>query len=294
MSIPGNEKFRDNPDEIEIGDKLNLVAPADPAQSPVNPPEAAPEEAKQPEASAGEPKQPEAATEATDQPEASPEEQKTEEQKQPEAAEEAPASQEEKDAEAATYEIKHGDTLSDIAKARGTTEEWLLSLEGNEKFWDNPDKINAGEKLNVVTTFIRPLTDFPFVHSQMISPNPLPTTSHSVVFVAPLMPDPPPIAEPRSPHSVFINPHMFEPLPITNLLAPPTDLSPLTNLSLTTGGASLGASKAEDYTIEKGDTLSAIAQEHGTTVSALAADNDISNPDHIEAGAHISLAGESD
>ncbi len=41
------------------------------------------------------------------------------------------------------------------------------------------------------------------------------------------------------------------------------------------------------YVIQSGDTLSEIAQEYGTTVSALASYNNISNPDLIYAGATI-------
>lgn len=46
-----------------------------------------------------------------------------------------------------------------------------------------------------------------------------------------------------------------------------------------------------NYTIQRGDTLSALAQRYGTTVQALAQANGISNPDRIQAGASIQVPG---
>lgn len=43
------------------------------------------------------------------------------------------------------------------------------------------------------------------------------------------------------------------------------------------------------YTIKKGDTLSKIAKQYGTTVSALASANSIKDPDKIRAGATINI-----
>ncbi|MCW2923138.1 MAG: D-alanyl-D-alanine carboxypeptidase [Thermoleophilia bacterium] len=46
-----------------------------------------------------------------------------------------------------------------------------------------------------------------------------------------------------------------------------------------------------DHTIQRGDTLSALARRFGTTVDALAAANGIANPDLIIAGATLHLVG---
>lgn len=45
------------------------------------------------------------------------------------------------------------------------------------------------------------------------------------------------------------------------------------------------------YTVKKGDTLSEIALRYGTTVSALAALNNISNPDYIVVGQTLTISG---
>ncbi len=46
-----------------------------------------------------------------------------------------------------------------------------------------------------------------------------------------------------------------------------------------------------EYKIQRGDTLSRIAKKYGTTVSALASANNISNPNKIRAGATLKLPG---
>lgn len=50
-----------------------------------------------------------------------------------------------------------------------------------------------------------------------------------------------------------------------------------------------GTAGAQYYTIRSGDTLSGIAQQYGTTVSALARLNGISDPDRIYAGTRIRI-----
>lgn len=62
---------------------------------------------------------------------------------------------------------------------------------------------------------------------------------------------------------------------------------PRPNVSQPSSPGMIGA----PYTIKKGDTLSHIAKRTGTTVSALAAANGISNPNKIYAGQKISLVG---
>jgi GH24 family phage-related lysozyme (muramidase) len=49
--------------------------------------------------------------------------------------------------------------------------------------------------------------------------------------------------------------------------------------------------QASSYTVKSGDTLSAIAAANGTTVAALARDNNISNPDQISVGQVLRING---
>ncbi|WNG21544.1 LysM peptidoglycan-binding domain-containing protein [Cystobacter fuscus] len=57
------------------------------------------------------------------------------------------------------------------------------------------------------------------------------------------------------------------------------------------GGGSAPSAGAGSYTVRSGDTLSGIAQRHGTTVSALAQANGIRNPDFIQVGQKLSIPG---
>lgn len=51
---------------------------------------------------------------------------------------------------------------------------------------------------------------------------------------------------------------------------------------------------ASTYTVKAGDTLSGIANRHGTSVSALAKANGISNPNHIVVGTTLRIGGRAD
>lgn len=55
-------------------------------------------------------------------------------------------------------------------------------------------------------------------------------------------------------------------------------------LPLAVSGAPVAAPAAEVYVVQPGETLSLVAVRTGTSVSALQAANDISDPDHVHAG----------
>ncbi|OJH36419.1 LysM peptidoglycan-binding domain-containing protein [Cystobacter ferrugineus] len=57
------------------------------------------------------------------------------------------------------------------------------------------------------------------------------------------------------------------------------------------GGGSAPSSGSGSYTVRSGDTLSGIAQRHGTTVNALVQANGIRNPDLIQVGQRLSIPG---
>jgi len=67
---------------------------------------------------------------------------------------------------------------------------------------------------------------------------------------------------------------------------PPSAPGATTTPAATTPGA---APAGSSYTIQAGDTLSAIASKHGTTVQALASANGISDPNKIQAGASLKI-----
>ena len=57
------------------------------------------------------------------------------------------------------------------------------------------------------------------------------------------------------------------------------------------GSSSSGGSSSTIYTVKSGDTLSEIAAKYGTTTSALASANGISNPNKIYVGQKIKISG---
>ncbi|MDH5548192.1 MAG: LysM peptidoglycan-binding domain-containing protein, partial [Gammaproteobacteria bacterium] len=73
-----------------------------------------------------------------------------------------------------------------------------------------------------------------------------------------------------------------------------TDTASMADASGAMGGKATGDGSSGNYTIQKGDTLSELAQKFGTTTEALAAANNIDNPDLIHTGAELVVPGLSD
>ncbi|MDF2965519.1 MAG: hypothetical protein K0Q51_907 [Rickettsiaceae bacterium] len=107
LSIPGNEKFKADPNKINPGNKVNL-SNSDSNQS-----------------SQGE---------------------NNSQQGQQESQNNKPSKQERA---SNIHEVKSSETLSGIAQASNKSVEEITSMPGNEKFKENPDKINPGDKVNV-------------------------------------------------------------------------------------------------------------------------------------------------
>jgi N-acetylmuramoyl-L-alanine amidase len=51
----------------------------------------------------------------------------------------------------------------------------------------------------------------------------------------------------------------------------------------------LATATAATYVVQPGDTLTAVARQHGTTVAALAGENDLADPDHIRVGQELQV-----
>lgn len=58
-------------------------------------------------------------------------------------------------------------------------------------------------------------------------------------------------------------------------------------LPLAVAGSPVAAPAAEVYVVQPGETLSLVAVRTGTSVSALQAANDLSDPDHVQAGTEL-------
>ncbi|WP_143803398.1 LysM peptidoglycan-binding domain-containing protein, partial [Oenococcus oeni] len=63
-----------------------------------------------------------------------------------------------------------------------------------------------------------------------------------------------------------------------------TVVSTSSSTSTSSTSSSSTSSSSKSYTVASGDTLTSIAKAYGTTVSAIATANNISNPDYIYVG----------
>jgi LysM repeat protein len=77
----------------------------------------------------------------------------------------------------------------------------------------------------------------------------------------------------------------------TNHLSNPNRIIAGTRLRVPGSGGSAASSSGGTYVVRSGDTLGSIAAKLGTSVSALARANDISNPNFIVAGTRLSTTG---
>lgn len=152
------------------------------------------------------------------------------------------------------YTIKSGDTLSAIAAQHNTT---VAALAAANNISD-PNKIQAGATLTIPGT-------------QTQAPVQQPTQPSQPAPVAPTAPTAPkPVSQPTQ----------------TVVTAPKPATVPVANPTPTPTSPSVASST---YTIKSGDTLGAIAAAHGTTITKLAALNNITDPNKIYAGATIKL-----
>ncbi|WP_129558866.1 LysM peptidoglycan-binding domain-containing protein, partial [Oenococcus oeni] len=62
-----------------------------------------------------------------------------------------------------------------------------------------------------------------------------------------------------------------------------------TSTSTSSTSSSSTSSSSKSYTVASGDTLTSIAKAYGTTVSAIATANNISNPDYIYVGEVLTI-----
>ena len=158
------------------------------------------------------------------------------------------------------YTVQRGDTLSGIAAATGTTVQAIMETNG----LSNPNVIYVGQTLCIPgQAGAEPQTD---------SAPPAPATRAPAVDAVEQVP---------ASASVVVSDDSSTP-------ASPAEAVEGQD-ALGQPAASEDASQAAVYTVQRGDSLSAIAGQHGTTVQALAELNDIDNPNHIFTGQQLRL-----
>lgn len=190
------------------------------------------------------------------------------------------------------YVIKAGDTLSAIAAANHTTVQALASANGIS----DPNLIHAGAVLKIPGTTPTVTTPSATVTQPTTGSNIAPTTSPKIIAPSAALTQP---ASQSQNKPVDYTLHAGETIQAYNarIASQRSSQSPTSTPTITPQAtpaspipsATSPSATNNTYTIKYGDTLSAIAAQHGTTVDALAKLNNISNPNLISTGATLKL-----
>ena len=158
------------------------------------------------------------------------------------------------------YTVKSGDTLSKIAREYGTTVSEIVALNNIS----NPNLIYPGEQFTIKT------------NGNVNNSN---TIVYTVVY-----------GDTLSEIAYKYNTTVSNLVAINNI-SNPNLIYPGEKITITSNSTNLGNECGKVlYTIKRGDTLSKIAREYGTTVSEIATLNNISNPNLIYAGNIIRIS----
>lgn len=159
------------------------------------------------------------------------------------------------------YTVKPGDTLSKIAREYGTTVNEIVSLNPSIK---NPNLIYPGEQFTIKN-------------------NGNSNTSNTIIYTV-VSGDT--LSQIASKYNTTVSN-----LVAINNISNPNLIYPGEKITITSNTTNLGNECGKIlYTIKRGDTLSEIAQEYGTTVNEIATLNNISNPNLIYAGNIIRIS----
>ncbi len=159
------------------------------------------------------------------------------------------------------YTVKPGDTLSKIAREYGTTVNEIVSLNPSIK---NPNLIYPGEQFTIKN-------------------NGNSNTSNTIIYTV-VSGDT--LSQIASKYNTTVSN-----LVAINNISNPNLIYPGEKITITSNTTNLGNECGKVlYTIKRGDTLSEIAQEYGTTVNEIATLNNISNPNLIYAGNIIRIS----
>ena len=159
------------------------------------------------------------------------------------------------------YTVKPGDTLSKIAREYGTTVNEIVSLNPSIK---NPNLIYPGEQFTIKN-------------------NGNSNTSNTIIYTV-VSGDT--LSQIASKYNTTVSN-----LVAINNISNSNLIYPGEKITITSNTTNLGNECGKIlYTIKRGDTLSEIAQEYGTTVNEIATLNNISNPNLIYAGGIIRIS----
>lgn len=178
-----------------------------------------------------------------------------------------------------TYQVKAGDTLSDIAKRTGTTVD-VLVRENNLR---SAHLIFPGQQLRIPSAATTKPAE---------SPAPATPVAKQTTYVVQrgdtlstiALKHKSTVAKIAADNNI-VNPNRIsigQKLTIGGTTKPDATPAPAAPSQPST-------SQGTTYTVKAGDTLSKIAMQHGTTVATIAAENNLANPNRLSIGQRLSI-----
>ncbi|MDN6967565.1 LysM peptidoglycan-binding domain-containing protein [Oenococcus sp. UCMA 17063] len=182
-----------------------------------------------------------------------------------------------------TYTVVSGDTLTSIAKTYGTTVSALVEANNIS----NPDYIYVGEVLTVGTSTSTGTSTTTTSTSSSSSNTYTVKSGDTLTSIARTYGTT--VSAIATANNISNPDYIY----VGEVLTVGTSTSTGTSTTTTSTSSSSSSSSSKSYTVVSGDTLTSIAKTYGTTVSAIATANDISNPDYIYVGEVLTIGSSS-
>ncbi|WP_180366564.1 LysM peptidoglycan-binding domain-containing protein, partial [Oenococcus oeni] len=182
-----------------------------------------------------------------------------------------------------SYTVASGDTLTSIAKAYGTTVSEIATANNIS----NPDYIYVGEVLTIgSSTSTSTSTPTSSTSSSSTSSS---SKSYTVASGDTLTSIAKAYGTTVSAIATANNISNPDYIYVGEVLTIGSSTSTSTSTPTSSTSSSSTSSSSKSYTVASGDTLTSIAKAYGTTVSAIATANNISNPDYIYVGEVLTI-----
>ncbi|WP_144263918.1 LysM peptidoglycan-binding domain-containing protein, partial [Oenococcus oeni] len=180
-----------------------------------------------------------------------------------------------------SYTVASGDTLTSIAKAYGTT----VSAIATANNISNPDYIYVGEVLTIgsSTSTSTPTSSTSSSSTSSSSKSYTVASGDTLTSIAK--------AYGTTVSAIATANNISNPdyIYVGEVLTIGSSTSTSTSTPTSSTSSSSTSSSSKSYTVASGDTLTSIAKAYGTTVSAIATANNISNPDYIYVGEVLTI-----
>ncbi|WP_134992253.1 muramidase family protein, partial [Oenococcus oeni] len=174
-----------------------------------------------------------------------------------------------------SYTVASGDTLTSIAKAYGTT----VSAIATANNISNPDYIYVGEVLTIGSSTSTSTSSTSSSSTSSSSKSYTVASGDTLTSIAK--------AYGTTVSAIATANNISNPdyIYVGEVLT----IGSSTSTSTSSTSSSSTSSSSKSYTVASGDTLTSIAKAYGTTVSAIATANNISNPDYIYVGEVLTI-----